>query len=278
MGRKGKTPKEPALLLDKQSQWRDRGAFPITSKPLDRLDLSAEEATIADGIASTTLCTEHVPNEERPLECAKCGKPLALVQRAGERKLVETDPLSVLDALTAEERRIAAKIDGAIDKAIDDARQSEKRFDLGADDFPDPAAFDEWRDVDPSRAQRGPCDCDETFAFDNGHAVCRKCGARWPILTTEAERNAALCAVLTADQLAAVLDGVVADESSNLGRETRAADDGPAYEPRPTIRGILLEPLWAMRLSVLAKEEGCSETDYVQFLIRRQWVARGKGG
>lgn len=183
------------LGVDKSEagDWRNRGAFAITTKG-DRLGLTADEAKIADGLAAirewetengaltpeelaaapTAVCNEHVPNEEKPHECAKCGKPLPL----------------------------------RFDAAIDEARQSEKRF-----------TDDEWRDIDPIRAG-------ETEAG--------------PVKMTE-----------------------------------RAADDGPSYEGNPRL--VKLDELWAMRLSVLANEAGESRGDYLTKLIRRQWVARGKG-
>lgn len=55
----------------------------------------------------------------------------------------------------------------------------------------------------------------------------------------------------------------------------RAIDDGPSYTP--TTKGYQLDALWAMRLSILAKEAELSERDYLEMLVRRQWVARGKG-
>lgn len=101
------------------NQW-ELGDVPSESS-LDTLSramrlYSVLDKAIADGLAElapTAVCNEHIPNEERPLECAKCGKPLPNV---------ETFPLSVLDELA------------------DEARQSEKRFE------------DEWRDLDPIRA------------------------------------------------------------------------------------------------------------------------------
>lgn len=171
MARKGKTPKvpkiDPALAevlagsnTGEAVGWAKRvldgektadGLAAIREWEAENGALTPEELAAA----TTKLCTEHVPNEEKPFECAKCGKPMPNV---------ETFPLSVLDELT------------------DDARQSEKR----------------------------------------------------------------------------------------------AEDDGPAYE-KHSVR-FYLDSLWSMRLSVLAKEAGLSERDYVEKLIRRQWVARGKTG
>lgn len=213
MARKGKT-----------DQGRNRGAFPIneaidagivrvegprqlTAEEVkaaytDRLGLDAEEAQIAEGIASTTLCNEHIESIERPGQCAKCGVPVKTVAR------IQACSPSVLDELA------------------DDARQSEKRF-----------TDDEWADI-----------------------------------TTPEERDAPLCAVLTPNQLAKILG----DEVEAVKMTERAADDGPSHEP-PQGLFVLLEPLWAMRLSILAREAGGNESDYVLKLIRRQWVARGKG-
>jgi hypothetical protein len=248
MGRKGKTPKEP-LQVEKLGDVLAGMTRALQAEP-------------------TTLCTEHIPNAERPLECAKCGKPLALVQREGERKFVldATNAYGeTLGDLIAETERLGLYAPGMRDKLKQieaDARQSEKRFEP---DVPDPLwADNEWSDVDPAS------------------------------LPTEAEKDAPLCAVLTPNQLAAVLDAddetverlLETEDAALLAAEAKAKDDGPAYEPRVATLVSFgkdgpkyepLDPLWSMRLSILAKEDGLTECDYVTKLIRRQWVARGKG-
>lgn len=71
---------------------KDRGSLPLEKlgDVLTSMSRVLKEESEA-ATAPTALCTAHVPNEEKPLECAKCGKPLL---RQSEERL-EADVVAV---------------------------------------------------------------------------------------------------------------------------------------------------------------------------------------
>ncbi len=184
--------------------------------------------------APTTVCTEHVPNEEKPTECAKCGKPLGSDEW--------------------EER-------------IDAARASEERFDDGVIRVEGPRQLTH----------------EEVMAA----------------YTTPEERDAPLCAMATPDEFAALLDGpnVKTYELSVLGdiepTDARAEPiiepelpfewrDGPEpelpTEPAGFAGMVEVSKMWLERADVLSKKRGMGLVPYLEWLIKRDWVASGGRG
>lgn len=72
---KSKTPKiDPAYQAAVEAE-RDLVQQQLTDG--ERAELSRLAPETAFVMAPTTVCNEHVSNKEKPLECAKCGKPFA---------------------------------------------------------------------------------------------------------------------------------------------------------------------------------------------------------
>lgn len=81
----------------------------------------------------------------------------------------------------------------------------------------------------------------------------------WAGITTAEERDAPLCAVMTPDQLAAVLD--------------KAVDDGVSYE-KPAAGAVVLDELWGARALVMAEERGLTLKQFLEACVKEAWVRR----
>lgn len=215
---KSKTPPEPKRdPIDGVDM-----AFDERRKRLIGLGLTAEEVDRhfavtgqLDATAPTTVCTAHEPDDEKPEQCAKCGKPLDIPGRAqwsseDAPQLTEEEKQAPYAAVLTPDQ-LAAVLGGDTEWPAD-----------GAVITPEDRAW-----------------------------------AREKLAESEARQSEKR--IETDDENAA---------QHKLGRDDAVAD-GPVYAP--------IDPLWSMRLSILAREEGCSNRDYVEKLVRRQWVARGKG-
>lgn len=111
-------------------------------------------------------------------------------------------------------------------------------------------------------------------------------------MLTDEERDAPFAAVLTAEQLDEALADteparvpVIAagpftlDEAAGVARQSELRFEPTAGEiapdDLPTTPGIVnVAALWWSRLSILAADQDMTPTQYVEWLIRRQWVAR----
>lgn len=178
-----------------------------------------------------------------------------------------------------------------IDPAVEQGRQREPVI---ADDFPDEtptmpdteaeARQSELRFEEPKRDPLEGVDSDALDSF-----------------LTEDEKQAPYAAVLTAEQMAAILDASPADimraaamnaerlavdpvgtlrdwqDAKPVKPPERAADDGPSHEP-PGFGGMIeLSALWAARLDMLAKKAGKHPVTLLEDLIKRHWIASGAG-
>lgn len=56
-----------------------------------------------------------------------------------------------------------------------------------------------------------------------------------------------------------------------------AADDGPSHEPAAVGGMVELQTMWLDRAVTMAKADGFTVTEFIERLIKRQWIASGGG-
>lgn len=232
--------------------------------PEAKAEARAWAKRIVDGAEPTTLCTEHVPNEERPLECAKCGKPIASPGDEAMLGLLRKD------------------FGDDAERVMRDAIESEKAL------FRDKT--DDWEErIDAARAseERMPPEVMASININDDDD-------EWSDIVTPEEREAPLCAVMTPEQLAAALDGeaplvmtpdelaAALDEKKPLGIRDFPASEyllpKEGTEPAGYAGMVELSKLWLERADVLSKKRGMGLVPYLEWLIKRDWVASGGRG
>lgn len=128
---------------------------------------------------------------------------------------------------------------------------------------------DEWKDIsDAARASEERMPIDEMIADDTirvegpRQLTAEEVAAAY--LTPE-EREAPFAAVLTEDQLAALFDAPVPIP--------------PAPRPGSGFDVILvgIKPIWHQRAKTMAEVDGFDVPDFIERLIKRQWIASGGG-